>query len=47
MPPSQDTTYRPLGLAVVYARVSSEDQARGYSIAVQIDACRTVAAEHG
>jgi DNA invertase Pin-like site-specific DNA recombinase len=26
--------------AVIYARVSSEEQGRGYSIATQLEACR-------
>jgi site-specific DNA recombinase len=33
--------------AAVYARVSTEDQGRGYSIPTQIEACRIFAKEHG
>jgi site-specific DNA recombinase len=34
-------------MAAIYARVSTEDQGRGYSIATQIEACRIFAKEHG
>jgi site-specific DNA recombinase len=33
--------------AAIYARVSTEDQADGYSLPSQIDACQKLAAQHG
>jgi site-specific DNA recombinase len=34
-------------MAAIYARVSTEDQGKGYSIPTQIEACQIFAKEHG
>ena len=37
----------PLRYAAIYARVSTEDQARGYSLPSQIEACQKLAEHEG
>ena len=47
--PNGTTPPQPLDapLAAIYARVSTEDQGRGYSIPTQIDGCQRLAKQQG
>src|SRR5439155_18200939 len=44
---STNTLPQPSQTAVIYARVSSEEQVQGYSIQAQLQACRDWAEKHG
>ena len=44
---STNTATKQQQTAVIYARVSSEEQVQGYSIQAQLRACREWAAQHG
>jgi site-specific DNA recombinase len=44
---STNTAHKQQQTAVVYARVSSEEQVQGYSIQAQLRACREWAGKHG
>ena len=44
---SANTAKQQQQTAVVYARVSSEEQVQGYSIQAQLRACREWAKKHG
>src|SRR5215510_14710353 len=47
VPHTTATRQSPVRYAAIYARVSTEDQGKGYSIPTQIEACQRLAQQEG